>query len=451
MKRPRTGVHGMKAISCIFLAILLAGCASTSSPDRGIGQDSRTEPRGAAPRTAEHSLARLAEPRFVPMEPERNELVWHILKKHSPDAFAMVSHNVNRGGSVTARTTTVSADGSVKSEVIVREPFFAWIDSSAPLLSQVLSGLPVAVHEENHRFTSEYPNDLFKEGRVDPGLRNIPNGKGDTLYLLFNSYYLDRDTVLPAIERWTDRSIPIAEAFPAFPARDMAGKIPADARIGRYKNYIDLQDPTSSASTQVNGISGLMDEYNSYYWSVKVLYDMYGYLAEEGSQNAAMWHAWMEAIAKYYYSWAEFRLFIAGYLLHAEENAPDVYRSLLDDRSLRLAFTEIDDRFSSLVSELFHRWTVELPGRLAASGIPFRYRIYGPEAYWEIKEPSADPPGLWKTYFNTMRLTWYAPFVRAMRSKEFSGILDDFRLRPYGGIPVLDLGAIRIPERAVDG
>jgi hypothetical protein len=402
-----------------------SGCALLGS-----GSGEATPNAGPREGTAEASIAALSAAPFVPPEVGRDEAAWKALARYCPDAAAMVAWMIANGGTVTATTVTVGADGKAVEATRTSEPFFVWIDPTAPLRKQLLEGLSVAVHEENHGFSSAFPGYLLKSGEVDSGARYVLNGKGERIWTNFEAYYLDRDTRFFAVNRSANPNDMSYASFPAFPAREAAYLVPEAARTHRYPVYMSTPDLASYITTQTSGISGLLDEYNSYRWSVQVAYDLFAYVQGEEPDVARAWHEWMEATVRVYQSWAEFRLYIAAYLRHANEAEPAVFESLMADRSLRAAFTGIDDRFCRLITELFRRWTVELPEALAARGIPFRIYRAGSEAYWEIKEPSSAPQREWRTLFNTLRLQEFTTLERTLREPGFSEFLDRFRLHP---------------------
>ena len=58
-----------------------------------------------------------------------------------------------------------------------------------------------------------------------------------------------------------------------------------------------------------------------------------------------------EAIGEYF-AYYEFRLFIAWYLEYAEKNKPDIYKKIMANTNLRIAYTLLDDGFRNDIKDL---------------------------------------------------------------------------------------------------
>ncbi len=294
-----------------------------------------------------------------------------ILYKYSPDAYFIVTRNEDYHNSdimvgdkflrinkrlETGRITVNHADGKKSEKIIKAKGWKIYIETDKPFLNQV-NQLAIAVHEENHGFAAW--DSLYFLSRKIKSINEImiPKGDGKNFIMLnFRSFYLNKNRTIYAVTRGKDNSI-----YSAFPAGKLMQFIPEDKKTSRYRTYIDK---SYYQSTQITGISGFLDEYNSYYWSNKILYDLYDYYKQEQPQTRDVWVGWTGSVFSFYYSWAEFRYWILMYLMYAQKNEPEIYKSMMQDEHLRYAFTSIDDQFTDLVNKLFIRLGKELPEHL---------------------------------------------------------------------------------------
>ena len=210
--------------------------------------------------------------------------------------------------------------------------------------------------------------------------------------------------------------------------------IPEEKRTFRWKTYL-----LSRHSADTTGISGLLDEYNAYYWSNKVTYDLYNYYRNEQPQTAKIWGNWIEKIAAYYFSYVEFRYWILMYLQYAKKHVPKIFQSLLKDKHLRVAFTRIDDDFSELIHRIFHRMLVELPQYLKKIGMKVFVNMNGITYFREKRiltihyQIDNVTKGLFSYY--------YLPLQEELLKPEMMDIANEFRTTPFREFPLL-----RIPE-----
>lgn len=125
--------------------------------------------------------------------------------------------------------------------------------------------------------------------------------------------------------------------------------VPRDApkKIFRYVTYVGRGSTTSS---NLSGIYGLMDEFSAYRNGTR------------SSLEAAKTAISLNDVEKIkiflgqsiseYFAYYEFRLFIAWYLEWGQKNRPVVYKEIMDNKNLRIAFTLLDDGFLEDIKEL---------------------------------------------------------------------------------------------------
>ncbi|MCB9234668.1 MAG: hypothetical protein H6581_23655 [Bacteroidia bacterium] len=156
---------------------------------------------------------------------------------------------------------------------------------------------------------------------------------------------------------------------PVYNSRELVQVLPDSMNdaIMRFDPYIDGDIP--NLSSQVSGIYGLLEEMNAYYHGTKAsvaLYKYYrtfcpdnnfecwgkGYLSDPSTTLSALY---------------EFRLFIAWYLDYGRDHHPEMYEDLQENRSLRAAYTLIDQQFEDLVYEFEEIRTAQMD-RMNAAG-----------------------------------------------------------------------------------
>lgn len=122
-------------------------------------------------------------------------------------------------------------------------------------------------------------------------------------------------------------------------------------KIFRYSNYVGDGDPVISQS---RGIYGLLDEFGAYYHGTKADLDLLGYYqALYPLADVDNWVKYLSNPQSTLQAYYAFRLFISWYLLHAQDQHPDVYSDCMENQALRVAFTLLDHRFGQLVERYF--------------------------------------------------------------------------------------------------
>ncbi len=130
--------------------------------------------------------------------------------------------------------------------------------------------------------------------------------------------------------------------------------VPANANnsIFRYNSYVGLG---SNFSSNLSGIYGLMDEFSAYRSGCHAGIISHLKATElNHTQNAKIF---ISEANKTYFAYYEFRLFIAWYLAYAKKYNESIYKELLDNKNLRIAFTLLDELFKEdvrLLGELNH-------------------------------------------------------------------------------------------------
>tara|TARA_R110000796_G_scaffold71409_4_gene162119 strand:+ start:47456 stop:48472 length:1017 start_codon:yes stop_codon:yes gene_type:complete len=195
----------------------------------------------------------------------------------------------------------------------------------------ILKRLNTVVHESMHGLTSRLPYTLLKE-------------RDDSYYSFKDSYsafYVNRDSSF------------LVKHSPVFSSNRISDEIPKALRTFRFKPYIAPR--SKILGSQANGIYGLADEWNAYYFGTKTALDLFDYYKSKSSQNHEVYLEYVSNIASTYYAYYEFKYFILKYLEYAKLNEKEVYDGIMANFEFRKAFTSIDNRFTDLLHQFEER------------------------------------------------------------------------------------------------
>ncbi|GHV88088.1 hypothetical protein AGMMS50267_04480 [Spirochaetia bacterium] len=122
----------------------------------------------------------------------------------------------------------------------------------------------------------------------------------------------------------------------------------------RSRRWITYVSPGATTSANPNGIYGLLDEFQAYYYGLKAVYDCYPYLQEYGAYEdtiIAYWyiiHLYGDLLQSYY----EFKWWILLYMENIKNNYPQLYKQFIESREFLTVFLYFNDHFENLVEVL---------------------------------------------------------------------------------------------------
>ncbi len=148
--------------------------------------------------------------------------------------------------------------------------------------------------------------------------------------------------VIPGIE------IPVTQTptFYSYEATIVA-PVEAPAKISRFRTYVG---DSSMLASNVSGIYGLVSEFSAFENATRASV-MAARTAKSMGDNELASEFLEQANANYYAAY-EFKLFIAWYLHFAKVSRPQVYREVMDNQNLRVAYTLIDQEFALTIEDL---------------------------------------------------------------------------------------------------
>lgn len=195
----------------------------------------------------------------------------------------------------------------------------------------IIESLNTVVHETLHGFTSRYSYVMLGEATDS----NYEFGDH------YSAFFLDKEEIY------------LVKHTEVFTSNKLKQEIPKALRTFRFNPYITPKD--NNLGSQVQGIYGLMDEWNAYYHGTKTAYDLFEYYKAKASDNKKVYLEHVGNLAGTYFAYYEFKYYILKYLELAKAEHPDVYQGIIDNENLRKAYTSIDTRFSKLLSQFEER------------------------------------------------------------------------------------------------
>jgi|GEM_PF-1438541 len=134
-----------------------------------------------------------------------------------------------------------------------------------------------------------------------------------------------------------------------YKSNEFTSLAPADAKdkIFRYDTYIG---ENSRVSANQWGIFGLLEEYSAYANGVRAC--LVASRTAAAARDTVKAKQFLAQATGTYYSHYEFRLFVGWYLHYAQQHHPEIYKDMMSNTNLRLAYTLIDQEFATTIKGL---------------------------------------------------------------------------------------------------
>ncbi|MES0491584.1 MAG: hypothetical protein ABUK01_16430 [Leptospirales bacterium] len=258
---------------------------------------------------------------------EGDEFAMYLASKYSPDANYIL-HKLK-----TIKGLTFMKDGKIP------DYWFSFGKNK----TGTLSSMQVIVHEGNHIITSGLSTGTFS-GML---------------------YHTDVSKAV-LVQRTT-----------TFPAKEMRFMLPefitgeSKNVEGPGSNYYEIYVYPSNLnpSTQVYGIYGLLDEFNSYYHGKRATLDMFTYYKREAPHENSQirWANFLQTMYSNYLAYYEFKVYILTYLIYAKEKHLEIYNNIIENKPFVYAFLTIDKLHQNLKKE-FHKIEKDLLTDLQKQG-----------------------------------------------------------------------------------
>lgn len=139
-----------------------------------------------------------------------------------------------------------------------------------------------------------------------------------------------------------------------FPSSYLNKVVPAEQQkeILRYNLYVSGESENSSS---LQGIYGFVNEFSAYYHGTKANLELRPFIEKHCPYtDAPCWTSdFLGEMQSTSYAYYEFRLFIAWYLIYAEEHEKKIFTDFMQNQNLRVAYTLLDDQFKKLLDDYF--------------------------------------------------------------------------------------------------
>lgn len=228
-------------------------------------------------------------------------------------------------------------------------------DVSVPFSTSAVDAAKRYFINTTERYARGY-NDILENKYVGPGIystyvngKRVPWNQDTSEAALFtelntvvhesvhmnniNKYVVIPGVIIPVNNTETCRS----SEFNSMVNKDVS------SQIFRWNTYVSKD---ATASSNVSGIYGLMDEFSAYMNGTRVSLLTAAKLRAEGDQSRA--DIQLDQASRTYFALYEFRLFIALYLHYTHQYRREIYNKIMENNNLRLTYTLIDNEFEKI-------------------------------------------------------------------------------------------------------
>jgi len=288
----------MKKITVLILIIILSGCFGFSRFNNSKRNNSYNIPKNFTDTSKTHLNLTF---NATKSDYERGLFV---LKKYSPDGYYIIYHDIylsrpRRGSSAYRQLIPFKDRGFLRYNVLV--------------------------HESNHKYASQYLQSMIRNKRIS----SFPR------FLGYESIYINNGFTIFVKRTKTFPSARINSIYPDY-IKKMNKEKP------RFKTYVYPSIRTQS--TQVYGIYGLLDEFNSYFQGTRTAYDLLPYYQTKKDVIKSL-SVYFQSYYGTFFAHGEFKLFILQYLILAEKQYPQVFKGIINNKNFIKAFLTVDREY----------------------------------------------------------------------------------------------------------
>jgi hypothetical protein len=129
----------------------------------------------------------------------------------------------------------------------------------------------------------------------------------------------------------------------------MAKSVPSQYRGAYFKKTLQSRD--NELGSQKFGIYGLLDEFNSFYYAMRVTIDLLDLYEEEFKLKVDKWLNFFGRTEMIYSSYVEYKIYLLEYLLYCKENKPKIYAKIISNEDFKEAFYQIDKNWAIALNE----------------------------------------------------------------------------------------------------
>ncbi|HAN76905.1 MAG TPA: hypothetical protein DCQ31_03585, partial [Bacteroidales bacterium] len=121
---------------------------------------------------------------------------------------------------------------------------------------------------------------------------------------------------------------------------------PKHLQTDRYEIYIYPSE--AILGSQQDGIYGLLDELNAYYWGTKTDFDLYNFYQLKANNT----EGWVDFYQGFYgtcFAYLEFKSYMLTYMLYAKQKYPEIYTQILANTNFLESFGMVDSNWMKLI------------------------------------------------------------------------------------------------------
>ncbi len=244
-----------------------------------------------------------------------------------------------------------------------------------------------ATKENALRLTQIYDQDGYyiltnaKDSSIDFWLRT-----GDSLsdaldtcvhetfhFYVFNNGGFGRGGYTEAIYIGDGQTIQVPETK-VFKTQEWAQSLSAELRTFRYDTYVSSG---ATASSNQDGVYGLLNEFAAYGWGLNNQVALYDYYAEQPFSRD-IWAGYVSGCENNYTAFCEFRFYILGYLDYAYKVHPDIWKQIMNNQDFVNAYCVTERRFENNIARyLASQQLIVALGRSSGHNVRFEgSRVY---------------------------------------------------------------------------
>lgn len=244
---------------------------------------------------------------------KKHKLLSDLLENNSPEVFAMLNDYYTIPRKISCPTTDWVLEPII--------PINDYVDSK-----DIIGTIPWAVYNLSHSF-------VVVKGYYVSAINNSCLDLYEGVY----AYSINPQKTIVVKNTKVIRS------------RDIANNIPSKYR-GTYFNS-NLNSRDKNLGTQKFGICGLLDEFNSFYYAMRVTLDLLNLYKDEFKLNTEKWLDFFGRSEMIYSTYAEYKVYLFEYLNYCKLNEPEIYSEISNNEEFKEAFFQIDKNWAIALNE----------------------------------------------------------------------------------------------------
>lgn len=190
--------------------------------------------------------------------------------------------------------------------------------------------------------------------------------------------------------------------------KKMVSSVPKRCRTSRFETYISK--PTANLASNVEGIYGLLNEFNAYNWGMNDNVALFSY-HDRFADDLDTWGAFIANGASNRLAYAEFKYYILHYLYYAKKHHPSVYRKIVANKKFKLAYKKTESHYAKLI-KTYESDLSKIKAKIQAAG----YNVDYTDEYFVVTNSNGAGGGM------------------GLLTDEYSVLMEELQKSPYKSI-----------------